>query len=128
MSMPPALTIWVPNGRVKSPAPFTVSVVYRSPALIVTRGCTVQESWTNRLLSVACVAGGSGPIRARVIRKVLGLSYATVGSAPSPLRTLTSGPPSVGTNRKSCCPSRLASSGSPLGLDSGRPMLVDGPE
>src|SRR2546425_1352372 len=89
-------TVSVANGSEKAPAPSTFSWVQRSPALIVTLGCTVQVSWTNRSPSLERVGGIAGPSLARVTRKRLPLSKATAALAPTPLRTSTVAPPRVG--------------------------------
>ncbi len=75
---PPRVMFCVPNGRVNEPAPSTDSVDRRTPALTVTRGRTCQVSCTNPPISFALVGGSSGPRRARVTRKRLGLPKTSV--------------------------------------------------
>ena len=127
---PPTVMFCVPNGRLNEPAPSTDSVDRRTPALTVTRGRTCQVSCTNPAISFASVGGSSGPRRARVTRKRLGVSYATatLAAPPDPLRTLTRAPPRVGTETVSWIPSRSASTGAPVVASlTGSWMLNDGP-
>src|SRR2546427_341719 len=85
VGLPPPGVFCAPRrgeGRARPPRPDWVDG--RPRALGVPRGGTCRVSCTTPPISFALVGGSSGPRRARVTRKRLGVSYATATLAAPP--------------------------------------------